>query len=252
MKQKNAKCCIIFSPHPDDATLGCAGNIIQKIQEGYDVFVINMTDGRNSHLLNFGIKNKPSPEELKLQRAREEREAMETLGIHEKNLLFLEICDGLLYRYRKKVKLEILQILQKLNPSEIFVPFHNDRHPDHIATYLIVSDCIKNLRITPLLYEYFVWVNPENFNFKNIKIKDISRELNLKKSAISKYKSQITMFSPDQPRPVLNEKFLSRFLESDKEFFLINFKLPPTKLAFLHVKASILTQLIKIRTDMKM
>lgn len=254
-KEISKKCCIIFSPHPDDATLGCGGTIIQKNREGYSIFVIYMTDGRNSHLLKFGIKEKPTPEKLKLQRNQEEREAMKVLGVCEKNLLFLEIKDGLLYKYKKKLKSEIFQALQKLNPSEIFVPFHNDRHPDHIATYLIVLDCIKSLGIRIMLYEYFVWINPESFNFKNIEIRDISKELDIKRIAILKYKSQITRFSLNQSRPVLNEKFLSHFLENDKEFFLVNFNLSlrPIKLAFIHIKVKVLifTYLIKIWITLK-
>jgi LmbE family N-acetylglucosaminyl deacetylase len=209
-----------------------------------------MTDGRNSHLLNFGIKSKPSPAELKLQRIKEETEAMNILGVPKENIFFLGIEDGLLYKNRRKVTLRISQLLQELTPSEIFVPFHNDKHPDHIATYLIVLDCLKNLNLRTKVIEYFVWTDPANFELKNAKkdISDISKELNIKNLAISKYKSQITKFSEKQPRPVLDEKFLKRFRESEREIFLVEFKLfrNPLRLVFLHFKALILSCLIKI------
>jgi hypothetical protein len=72
--------------------------------------------------------------------------------------------------------------------------------------------------------------------------------LNIKNLAISKYKSQITKFSEKQPRPVLDEKFLKRFRESEREIFLVEFKLfrNPLRLVFLHFKALILSCLIKI------
>jgi len=36
---------IVFAPHPDGGALGCAGEIYDAVQNGYDVKVVVMTNG---------------------------------------------------------------------------------------------------------------------------------------------------------------------------------------------------------------
>ena len=220
---KNAL-CMVFSPHQDDVALGCGGTVVKKTRCGQDVAIVYMTDGRNSHLLNFGIKDKPSPDELSLKRAKEEKEAMKTLGVPEENLFFLNIEDGVLYKHRRKAKLAIVPLLRQLNPSEVFIPFHGDKHQDHVATYLIASECLGELEASPTVYQYFVWANPKNFDFKRFKLvaEDITEELELKNQAISKYQTQITKFSIFQAKPVLDGQFLHRFETEKQEVFIVS------------------------------
>ena len=52
---------IIFSPHPDDETLGCGGTIAKKVKEGYQVKIVFMTDGRNAFSKILKINSCPSP-----------------------------------------------------------------------------------------------------------------------------------------------------------------------------------------------
>jgi LmbE family N-acetylglucosaminyl deacetylase len=40
---------VVFSPHPDDETLGCGSTIIKKKRLGADVTIVFMTDGSKSH-----------------------------------------------------------------------------------------------------------------------------------------------------------------------------------------------------------
>ncbi|MEZ6086390.1 MAG: PIG-L family deacetylase [Phycisphaerae bacterium] len=44
-----SKRAIVFSPHQDDEVLGCGGTIIKKIEQGADVHIVFMTNGRRSH-----------------------------------------------------------------------------------------------------------------------------------------------------------------------------------------------------------
>lgn len=36
---------IVFAPHPDHETLGCAGTIAKRLNEGYEVLLVVLTDG---------------------------------------------------------------------------------------------------------------------------------------------------------------------------------------------------------------
>ncbi|MEM2914808.1 MAG: PIG-L family deacetylase, partial [Candidatus Bathyarchaeia archaeon] len=56
---------LIFAPHPDDETFGCGGTIAKRVSEGYEVFIIVMTDGRYAYLKLLGVESDPTPEELR-------------------------------------------------------------------------------------------------------------------------------------------------------------------------------------------
>ena len=72
---------IVFSPHPDDETLGCGGTIAMKIKKGYNVSIVFMTDGRNALLEKFDIRSNPSPQKLKGIRKEEAKQATKILGV---------------------------------------------------------------------------------------------------------------------------------------------------------------------------
>jgi len=53
LDEKDLGCtATVFSPHPDDETLGCGGTIIKKKRAGAEVKIFYMTDGRKSHFKN--------------------------------------------------------------------------------------------------------------------------------------------------------------------------------------------------------
>ena len=81
----------IFTPHPDDETLGCGGTIVKKISEGFNVIIIVLTDGSNTFSHMFGITNDPTPQELSMIRKEELRNAMKILGVSNDDLFFLNL-----------------------------------------------------------------------------------------------------------------------------------------------------------------
>lgn len=212
---------IVFAPHEDDATFGCGGTIRAKRKAGTDIFVVCLTDGRNSHLLNFGIKRNPSPDELAKQRENEEKKAMQELNVDIDNVIFLGIEDTTLYTHKQEATFRVTQLLKQLKPLEVFVPYIGDKHPDHIMTHLIVCDCLNRLAMKPSIYQYFVWAIPSSKISDNSVVVDISSELDAKKAAISRYESQVTnKLYPTQRRPVLASEFVSRFYGTEETFLL--------------------------------
>lgn len=217
------KSCIVFAPHEDDATFGCGGTILSRRKAGVDVYVVCLTDGRNSHLFCFGMKANPSPFELAVQREKEEKQAMQELKVDEDHLIFLRIEDSSLFKNRQEASKRVAQVINELRPSEVFIPYKDDKHPDHIATHMIVRDCLTRLDIKPSVFQYFVWAVPNSKTKDNIVIADISKEMEAKKAAISHYESQITCnLYPAQDRPVLTEEFVSRFNKLEEVFILEN------------------------------
>ena len=85
---------LIFAPHEDDETLGCAGYIQQAIGAGADVKIVMMTNGEypETAVLLFEDTLRRGPEQfiqLGYMRQRETLAAMKYLGLPTRNIAFL-------------------------------------------------------------------------------------------------------------------------------------------------------------------
>lgn len=115
-----------------------------------------MTGGHHSHDLVLGLK-RPSPERIARTRATELREATKILGVNPSNLILLAFEDGKLMQHTTKTKKRISQILRKIRPCEIYVPYRRDCNEDHRATYDIFEASIREADFPYRIYEYPVW-----------------------------------------------------------------------------------------------
>lgn len=215
---------IVFSPHEDDETLACGGTIIKKSREGNEIYIIFMTDGRNSHKTVLNIQENPTPEELKYLRKNEAKEVAKILGVKVENMFFLDFEDGSLQNNTHDANTFVKKYLMKLKPTEIFIPHEYDMHKDHSLTNTIVLSAVKELRLDLDVYEYIIWSNnDEKFHniFKNSNLikMDIADKVNLKNKAIDMYKSQVDILFSSQIKPILDDTFLSNF-KKPVEYFL--------------------------------
>lgn len=224
---------IIFSPHPDDETLGCGGIIAKNVKEGNKVFVVFMTDGRYA-LTPIGITSDPSPLEMKEIRKREALRAVGILGIRNKDIFFLDFEDTMLKKYRRKAYKRIVQILKDVNPSEVFFPQRKEYHVDHQVTNMIVEEAIRKSKLNVAKYRYSIaWKFPFNLFFhildersfyklmsSLLKCKliymDISEFLHIKTMAIKEYKWTLLPLIQNTP---FNFSSLSRFVKNEEKFF---------------------------------
>ncbi|KKQ71517.1 MAG: LmbE family protein [Candidatus Peregrinibacteria bacterium GW2011_GWC2_39_14] len=223
---------LIIAPHPDDSPLACGGTIVKILLEGGDVRVVNMTDGRNSHLATFGISEKPTPDELAEIRRNEELDSASVLGIPHGNLTFLGFEDGALGKYVEEAKEELIRILSANFPDEIYVPARTDRHPDHVAANLAIMAALRELQRPVAVLEYTTWtkshldtddrVQPVLAHEGLVRVNDITGFLGLKRLAIEQHQSQIALNPrwPLQAKPVLDEDFLRPYFERPMERFV--------------------------------
>ena len=213
------KAILIVAPHPDDETLACGGTIAKRIKEGYNVNVIFLTDGRNSHLHELGITSDPTPNELIEIRKQEAKRATGILGLKKNDLIFLNLENITLQANFEFARKHVTQTMKRLRPEEIFFPDEEDMHKAHSAACRIVRDSIKALSISPKKYQYIIWTNKnESKPHDNLFHVDVSSVLALKEKAICEYKSQITNFSQAQARPILSKIFLEKFRVSTESF----------------------------------
>lgn len=232
MKKKS----IIFAPHPDDETLGCGGSIIRMLHEGYDVYVVIITDGRYC-LTDLGVSSGPTPNEIKEIRKQETLRAIKILGLSENNLIFLNFEEKHLERNEKQLCKKIVEILDDVCPSKVFFPQQKEYNIDHRISNRAIRTALSMSNTKPIECQYTIaWSFPYYLLFhvlndstldllakighQNLVTSDVSDLLELKKKAIDEYKSQVTIIAEDQKRPVLKASFVKRFLNDEEKFFL--------------------------------
>ena len=224
MKKK----AIVFAPHPDDETWGCGGTIAKKLREGYEILIVVMTDGRYAFKKVLGIDSDPTPEELKEIRKEEIKRAVKILGVPEENIVFLNFIDGELEKHEKEAEEKVAKILSENDPAEIYIPYKKDSHPDHRATYRIVKNVIKKLNISASIYQYsigqkYARIGPiidsllNIFKHNMIRI-DISEFFSLKKAAVKEFKSEVSIISSKQQKPLAED--ISKFLKKQEVFYV--------------------------------
>lgn len=211
-----------------------------KLSEGYDVFVVFMTDGRHA-LAKLGMYSGPAPFELRQIRREEAIKATRILGLNEEEVFFLDIEDGMLRNYERQAEREVVGIFRDVtSPREVYFPQEREYHVDHRATNSVIRKALARLDLHPIQYQYMVDL-PFSLSLLRAcseRISDvlmcsllrcdlvhvnISDFLPLKLLALKEYRSQITLLSNEQRQPALKASFLRRFLKDEERFFVNDF-----------------------------
>lgn len=179
---------LIFSPHPDDETLACGGLIQHLVQKKIPTKVVFITVGdKNLYPSLIKGKLKFSAEEIVktgFERKEESIKALKTLGLQEKNLIFLGYPDGKISPITKKPKIKFLHnsnsevipysfspqfreeinfknlketiqnIIKENKPTKIFIPHKKDHHPDHFSTSKIVIDIARQNKPDKEIFQF--------------------------------------------------------------------------------------------------
>ena len=179
---------LAFSPHPDDAEIGCGGALALAAQRGQRVGVVDLTDGERA--------TRGSLE----RRAAEKKEAARALGLSER--IALGLPDGELGRSRGDVAV-VVDVLRDSSPRTVLAPTDVDRHPDHeAAARLVRRGCFEaglgsvsgGALHRPAHQFSYMAHSPFDPSF----VLDISEVWDQKQAAVTCYRSQ---FSPDGGGP---------------------------------------------------
>ncbi len=203
---------LVVAPHPDDETLGCGGAIALLRSIGCDVRVLVVSDGTLSH------PNSQKYPRLALRELRESEtiSALAILGVEETAITFLRFPDGGV----ASQNLDLRNYLAQIAPQLVFVPLRYDPHPDHRASFQLISKAITSLNRIPRQIEYPIWdwdlQQRGNWDAAAVRLTswrlDISFVVELKQKAIASYRSQITNLIDDDPQGFqLTSEMLANF-----------------------------------------
>jgi LmbE family N-acetylglucosaminyl deacetylase len=116
---------LVISPHADDEVLGMGGTIARMATEGHEVIIAVLT--------GHGSQPNPLGPRSNWERVRKEcSEAARVLGVAE--IKFRELPAGFLDVVSNyKVNYVVKEIIQSVEPTEVYIPFMHDMHKDHDA-----------------------------------------------------------------------------------------------------------------------
>jgi LmbE family N-acetylglucosaminyl deacetylase len=179
---------LVLAPHPDDESLGCGGTLKQLTEAGISVDVAFMTRGELG--CRRGIVLPPLDQlVLASQRAQEAVAACRILGV--RNAHFLNGRDGGLGE-QPELSDDILRLLKTSDYSIVFCPWAFDFHPDHSATFDLLTTALKTCDCDPEVWLYEVWstLHPN-------KIVSIDSTIESKMRAIRAHASQMKNYEYD-------------------------------------------------------
>lgn len=172
--------------HPDDVEMGMGGTVALLVHGGYEVLLLDLTNGEPTP---FG-----SPE----IRKKESEESANILGVKR---ITLDLPNRYLedsIENRKK----IAAVIREFKPQYIFAPYFEDAHPDHIAASKLVDAARFYAKLTksdipgePFFPKRIIYYFPIHIRLRIQPsfLIDISKYLEKKKQAIYCYKSQFVV-----------------------------------------------------------
>lgn len=218
---------LIVAPHQDDESLGCGGTIALLRQINLPVHVLFVSDGSMSHP---NSKAYPTEKLIKL-RENESVEALKILDVDRDNITFLRLKDSKLPPdglpgFDEAVNM-IREILTKIRPQTVIIPWQRDPHPDHRATWQIMHEVINQIDFPVKKLEYLIWLweraNESDLPDPKVdKIWEVNIEQTLmqKKKAIAAHVSQTTYLINDDPDGfILSTEVLGHF-DKKTEIFI--------------------------------
>lgn len=198
---------MIVAPHPDDAELAMGGTIVRLLQYGWELIIVDLTDGE------------PTPFGTRDRRAREAQEATRILGVTRR--LCLEMPNRRLEPTIENRR-RLAGAIRMHRPSVLFGPLAPDYHPDHVAAAQLVeasrfeaklhkTDLPGGPHWAPRLYRYYsthrLHYAPPSL------VVDVTNTWDRKVAAIRAYASQMNS------KPATGYRTLIEYVEVVGRFF---------------------------------
>jgi LmbE family N-acetylglucosaminyl deacetylase len=224
---------LIVVPHMDDEVLACGGTIA-LLPDKSAWHVAYATDGMGSPEPVVPWRDKITPDLGRCRRLEAEG-AMALLGLPPANLHFLDLPDGHLRRHAVRLRRALLDLIVRLEPDHVLVPFRYDRHPDHLALNHGLVSLTQEGLFQGSLTEYFVY-----YRWRLLPAGDVRRYLlpgllqevdvtlvaGRKRAALDCFTSQTTRYFPWQTRPNLTPELLDEVSRAPEQYLRFHPALP--------------------------
>lgn len=196
--------------HPDDIEVGAGGLIASWTTAQKSVGIIDLTQGE---LSTNGIKN---------QRTKESLHSSQILNAAFRQNM--QLPDGEISPTLKNIKL-LVAVIRKHQPKYILAPYWLDRHPDHVATSLLIQQAVfkaalpkyKSSIVTPHRVQsiFYYMLHGE---FEPSFVVDISHNFAIKLQSIRAYNTQFGATNNSIATPINSGAFVE-YITARSKFY---------------------------------
>ena len=182
---------LVLAPHPDDEIIGVGGTIAKKTKNGDEVYVCIVTKGYEPLFMSDFIE----------QGRKECKKADKLLGVKE--TIFLDFPAVQLETVpRYELNSKIFDVIQKIEPDEVYIPHKGDMQIDHqiVVDAAMVALRPKYEHVVKRIYSYET-LSETGWNIPNVVnefipnvYEDITLTLDVKLQAMSIFESQLSQF----------------------------------------------------------
>lgn len=182
---------LVVAPHADDEVLGVGGTMARNIADGHEVYVCVVTHGEEPLF----------PKEVTDKLRQETIQAHRYVGIRK--TYFLEYPAVMLENVpRYELNNSIMQVVQEVQPDEVYLPHKGDMQKDHqiVNEAVMVAVRPKYKHKIHAVYAYETlseteWNIPDTGNaFIPTVYKDISNYMECKKEMLRYFTTQLADF----------------------------------------------------------
>jgi len=201
---------LVFGPHPDDLEIGAGGTVAKHAAMGLRVGLVDLTQGEMGS--NGTVE----------ERLAEAEEARKVLGaVWRTNLRLPDRAIGSSADHA----LAATELIRRVKPKAITIPYWSDRHPDHVAASALLADAIFNAGLRRFRAEGEPW-KPEMTSYYFINesaqpsfVVDVTEHYETKRRALACHKSQFRPPAADAVHTRLTSPRFMTLIESrDAQF----------------------------------
>ena len=189
---------LAIGAHRDDIEITCGGTVIKFVDLGYNVGILDLTQGE------MGTRGSAK------EREKEAKCAAKIMGIKVRENL--KLPDSAV-EVTLENKLKLAKVIRKYKPHLVILPYWEQRHPDHAkCSQLGYESCylagLAKLKIPGEPHRPFKIIYCTSFfEIKHSFIVDISEQFERKIKAVACYKSQFEDVSKKEVYPPARNVF---------------------------------------------
>ncbi|MFH1401125.1 MAG: PIG-L deacetylase family protein [Nanoarchaeota archaeon] len=178
---------VVICAHSDDEIFGPGGTLAKYAREGRKVYSI---------IFSYGASTHPHFKTDVIIRIRQQEAEQADKIIQGSGVFFLGLSEGKFEKEFADKEAELVALIKRLHPTDIFTHSRDDTHQDHRAVHRLAVRTYDSMKLKADMYTFDIW-NVTRWHRRDMPrlVVDVSQTFTVKMRALRCFKSQINLTS---------------------------------------------------------